>query len=69
MGSRCDFGFPFGFATRRKGEEGLTLEIIGKRRVVLNDGLHERRCCWMVTRPYHLSPICPTVRTRPRPPS
>jgi hypothetical protein len=60
------------FGSRRdlaQSEEngGLTLQIICKWRVVLNDGLHEQCCCRMVTRLRHLSPICPPcVRTRDR---
>lgn len=48
------------------GMRRLTLQIIGKRRVVLDDGLHERCCCRRVTQPWHQSPVRSPVHTRDR---
>ena len=40
----------------RQEEGGLTLQIIGERGVVLDDGLHERCCCWGRSRGCGTSP-------------
>lgn len=53
--------------TRREGGRRLTLQIIGKWCMVLNNGLHERHCCccWVVTRLWYQSPHLPALmRTR-----